>query len=57
MFTLLVGSLSGIGIILFELNDPFRGPYRITPSTSHLVAVRAYLDESLCAEVQEHDGA
>ena len=53
MFALLVGALSGIGIILYELNDPFRGPYRITPSTSHLVSVRTALDESLCAEAED----
>ena len=51
MFALLVGSLSGIGLILRDLNDPFRGPFRITPSMTHLRTVRRMIDESLCAEV------
>ena len=57
LFYVLVGALSGIGVVLHELNDPFRGPYRITPSTSQLVSVRRELDESLCAEADAQTGA
>jgi hypothetical protein len=51
MFALLVGALSGIGFILRDLNEPFgNGPFRITPSMTHLASVRRLLNESLCAE-------
>ena len=45
-FAILVGALSGIGLILRDLNDPFRGPFRITPATAQLYAIRRDIDGS-----------
>lgn len=47
MFALLVGALSGIGIILHDLNEPFRGPFRITPAITQLYDIRRTIDDSL----------
>lgn len=45
MFALLVGALSGIGIILADLNDPFGGSCCIAPATGQLEAIRTDVEE------------
>ena len=48
MFAVLFGALGGIGSILFDLNDPYRGSFRITPAAGQLKAIRNALDDELC---------
>ena len=50
MFSVLMGALAGIGVILYELNEPFQGPFRITPATGQLRTIRRALDEAICAD-------
>ena len=55
MFTILVGALTGIGVILYDLNDPFQGTFQITPAASQLYVIRDILDEEMAQRVG-HEG-
>ena len=53
IFTILIGSLTGIASICIDLNDPFRGSFRITQSATQLYVLRdLMLDElaELCVQ-------
>ena len=47
LFTILIGSLSGIAAICVDLNDPFSGSFRITPSAHQLHVIRALAQAEL----------
>lgn len=48
LFSVLVGALSATACICADLNDPFRGAFRITPSSEQLFLIRDVIDRSLC---------
>ena len=45
LFTILIGVLSAAASLLVDLNDPFRGNFRITPSADQLLVIRQTLTE------------
>ena len=45
LFTILIGVLSSATSLLVDLNDPFRGNFRITPSADQLLVIRQTLTE------------
>ena len=47
LFAVLVGALSGIGVITWELNEPFRGSFSITPAVRQLVVLQGVVDVAL----------
>lgn len=58
LFTILIGSLSGILAICLDLNDPFSGSFRVTPSAQQLGVIRALVQGELAcvqsAEAEEN---
>jgi len=44
LFTILVGALSGITSICIDMNDPYSGSFRITPSAAQLYVIRAMVE-------------
>lgn len=40
LFSVLIGVLSSTAFLLYDLTDPFRGSYRITPTTAQLFTIR-----------------
>ena len=49
LFTILIGVGSAATSLLVDLNDPFRGNFRITPSADQLLVIRQTLTEEACA--------
>jgi len=45
LFTVLAGVGAAVASLCADLNDPFRGNFRITPSASQLYVVRKVLEE------------
>ena len=48
LFTVLVGALSSTATLCADLADPFRGQFRVTPSSEQIILVRSLIDQSLC---------
>lgn len=48
LFTILVGVGSAVASLLVDLNDPFRGNFRITPSADQFKLIRLTLTEEAC---------
>lgn len=48
LFTVLVGALSSTATLCADLADPFRGAFRVTPSSEQIILVRSLIDQSLC---------
>ena len=44
----LVGALSSTATLCADLADPFRGQFRVTPSSEQIILVRSLIDQSLC---------
>ena len=45
LWTMLVGALSLIGLVIYDLNGPFRGSYRVTNAIQQLLSIRSQLDD------------
>jgi len=50
LFSILIGALTATGCICADLNDPFRGAFRITPTTEQLVLIREIISQELMGE-------
>ena len=51
LFTVLIGVASAVASLCIDLNDPFRGNFRITPSVDQLFVIR----DALECEAREPD--
>jgi len=47
LFSVLTGALVATACVCIDLNDPFRGAFRITPSSEQLVNIRDEIEQSL----------
>lgn len=45
LWTMLVGALSLIGLVIYDLNGPFRGSYRVTNAIRQLSSIRSQLND------------
>jgi hypothetical protein len=45
LWTMLVGALSLIGLVIYDLNGPFRGSYRVTNAIRQLSSIRRQLND------------
>ena len=43
LFTILIGVFSGVGSVVTDIADPFRGAYRITPTVAQFFPLREAL--------------
>ena len=48
LFSVIIGTLTSTACICVDLNDPFRGAFRITPSSEQLLLIRDLVAETLC---------
>jgi len=46
LWTILIGTFSALGTVLYDLSDPFRGSYQISPSRRQLYTIRDSLKAS-----------
>jgi len=57
LFTILVSALTGIGMILWDLNEPFRGSFNINSAGLQLHPIVAAIDELLVGTARDMRGA
>ena len=48
----LVGAIVGTSAVVIDLADPFRGAFRITPSSEQLLVIRQEIEQTLCCQLQ-----
>ena len=49
LFTILTGALASTASLCADLNDPFRGSFRITANAEQLAMLRATMEGAMCA--------
>ena len=53
LWTMLVGTFTALGIVCYDLGNPFRGSYQITKSVHQLYTIRMTLRASLVQQSQQ----
>ncbi len=56
LWTMLVGTFTALGIVCYDLGNPFRGSYQITKSVTQLYTIRMTLRASLQTDPEESMG-
>mmetsp|Transcript_42262 Transcript_42262/g.128215 ORF Transcript_42262/g.128215 Transcript_42262/m.128215 type:complete len:502 (-) Transcript_42262:333-1838(-) len=57
LWTMLIGTFSALGVVCYDLGDPFRGYYQITKSLNQLNTIRDAIKASDQMKKAEKDGA
>jgi len=57
LYTILWGVAAAASSLCADLNDPFRGNFRITPSADQLYVIRETLTEEICSELFDSSAA